>query len=324
MKKLNQTTPILLLLLLSFACSNSKNEGPRTIVDFPKPDDYYRHGECDEGHGKGKDLIVVKAPVKMKEKVKSSRGISSVRDLLDMAGSKSCPDLTQQEIRDLDRTARLLNGSLDDPRDFSKSNEGLQNYINDVGVIEKFSASEMISPHRPHQARACDYKNGLLPAQCRWMSGAVQGLVAGKMREVINDGDAYGSKSITLRNWWRPRCYNEKVGGASQSDHIQARGFDLDFPTPKDRAKAQKYLCELYKREKPFNMQVGIGCQTIHIGLGSPKNMRGRFGPDGSRFWTYGSLQRCGLKRLQGDDCWQVKDNQKRIHTDERGYRGGL
>jgi hypothetical protein len=241
-----------------------------------------------------------------------------------MAGTKSCPDLTKQEIRDLDRTANLLNGSLDDPRDYRKSGEGFQAYIDDVGVISRFTASEMISPHRPHHARACGYKNGLLPNRCRWMSGAVQGLVAGKLREEINNGDPYGPKSITLRNWWRPRCYNDRVGGAGQSDHIQARGFDLDFPTAKDRAKAQKYLCELYKREKPFNMQVGIGCQTIHIGLGSPKNMRGRFGPDGSRFWTYGSLRNCGIKRLNGDDCWQVKGNQKRIHTDERGYRGGL
>lgn len=313
----------LLILLFTLSCSNSKQGvGPEVVIDTPKGADYYQQSECDEGHKHGsKDLIVVGPPAK---KDKASRKVSSVRDLLDMAGSSKCPDLTQQEIRDLDRTAQILNGSLDDPRDYRSSNEGFQAYIDDVGVISRFTASEMVSPHRPHHAQACGYSDGLLPAQCRWMSGAVQGLVAGKLREVINDGDPYGPKSITLRNWWRPKCYNDRVGGASRSDHIQARGFDLDFPSARDRAKAQRYLCELYKREKPFNMQVGIGCQTIHIGLGSPKNMRGRFGPDGSRYWTYRSLQKCGLKRLSGDDCWKVNGNQKRIYTDERGYSDGL
>lgn len=318
MKKL---TKLLCFLTLLASCSNSKNEGPRTIVDFSKPDDYYRKSKCDEGHKIKKGPLVKVVPIK---RSKVSRKISSVNDLMDMAGSKNCPDLTQQEIKDLYRTTEILEGSLEDPRDYSKRSGGLQNYINDVGVVEKFSASEMITPHRPAKAKACGYNSGLLPSQCRWMSGAVQGLMAGKMREVINDGDIFGPRGITLRNWWRPKCYNDAVGGASQSDHIQARGFDLDFPSPKDRAKAQKWLCELYKSEKPFNMQVGIGCQTIHIGLGSPKNMRSRFGPDGSRFWTYGSLQSCSIKRLAGDDCWQVKGNQKRIHTNERGYRGGL
>ncbi|MCF8060211.1 MAG: hypothetical protein K9K67_13000 [Bacteriovoracaceae bacterium] len=315
------------LLTLSFlltSCSNSKLDGPRQVVDFPKEDDYYQKSECDEGHKKKSKKLVIIGPVKKPFETKPDRKISSISDLMAMAGSSQCPDLTNQEITDLKRTADLLDGSLDDPRDYSKSGAGLQNYINDVGVPSKFSAAEMISPHRPASARACGYSDGLLPPQCRWMSGAVQGLVAAKMREVINNGDVYGPKSITLRNWWRPTCYNEKVGGAGRSDHIQARGFDLDFPTPNDRAKAQKWLCELYKREKPFNMQVGIGCQTIHIGLGSPKNMKNSFGPDGSRFWTYGSLKSCSVKRLSGDDCWQVKGNQKRIHSDERDYRGGL
>jgi hypothetical protein len=173
----------------------------------------------------------------------------------------------------------------------------------------------MITPHRPAVAIKCGYKK-LLPARCRWSSAAVQGLIASKLREVVNDGDPYGKNSITLRNWWRPKCYNKSVGGANRSDHVQARGFDLDFKTPKQRAKAQKYLCKLYK-EKKFSLQVGIGCITLHVGVGSPKRFS-NFPSDGARFWTYGSLQSCKVKRISGDDCWRIDSKgQKYIHTDK-------
>jgi hypothetical protein len=240
-----------------------------------------------------------------------------------MVASQKCPDLSRDELIVLRESADRFDGSFVNPLDFEKNDDGFQAYIDASGVIDKFSAEEMIRPHRPGTARACGYKKGLLPPRCRWVSGAVQGLLAGKMRAVINDGDPYGPKRITLRNWWRPKCYNEKVGGAGSSDHIQARGFDLDFSSPKDRATAQRYLCEVYKREN-FSLQVGIGCQTLHIGMGSPKRMA-KFGPDGSRFWTYGSLQKCAIKRLPDDDCWKVnRRGHKRVHTFEKSYSGGL
>ena len=117
-------------LFILFSCSNSQEGGDSVVLDFPKPDDYYQKSECDEGHKhSGKELIVL-GPAKRPSK--ASRKVSSVSDLLDMAGTKSCPDLTKQEIRDLDRTANLLRGSLDDPRDYRKSGEGFQAYIDDV------------------------------------------------------------------------------------------------------------------------------------------------------------------------------------------------
>ena len=296
----------------------------KEVVDSKKLDSYYEKASCDLKHGKASAKKIVNLNLKRHvHSDKEMRTPASVKSLYKMAGSRSCPDLTNSELDDLDiLTDRLDARDLYDPTGYENSPQGLQNYIDDVGVIDKFSAAEMISPNHPSHAKACGY-DLLLPPQCRWPAGAAQGLVAGKLREVINDGNPYGEHKITLRNWYRPTCYNSKVGGASASDHIQARGFDLDFETPEARAKAQKYLCQMYKK-KNFNLQVGIGCQTLHVGIGSPKRISA-YGSDGSRFWTYGSLQRCSLKRVSGDDCWLVGGNgHKRIHTSNKGFSGGL
>lgn len=309
-----------ILPLILFSCSNSfqPDSSNPLVSDYPKPEGYYEDHICDahqEGHKK--PLVFFE-----KKEKQVSRKIASASDLYDMARSRSCPDLTKGELDNLEEAAKRFDGDLIDPQGYAKSGADFQAYLDSSGVISKFSASEMISPHRPSQAKRCGYEV-LLPAQCRWPSGAIQGLLAGKLREVINNGDPYGPNKITLRNWYRPKCYNSKVGGAKSSDHVQARGFDLDFSTPKERAKAQKYLCELYK-EKPFSLQVGIGCLTLHIGVGSPKRLKNH-AKDGSRFWTYGSLQSCSIKRMKGDDCWLTSDGwNKRIHTNGSGWRGAL
>lgn len=324
MKNLNKISILFLFVFLS--CSKSHHrEGEEVvglIVDTPKPADYYEDHACD-------DSVSFKNPIKKGRSTAATqpapspnRKIASASDLYGMAGNKGCEDLTRSELDDLEYSARRFNGSLIDPRDYEKSTDGFQNYLNDVGVISKFSASEMVSAHKPGKAKECGYEN-LRPAQCRWPSGAVQGLLAGELRGVINNGDAYGAKKITLRNWWRPSCYNKKVGGAKASDHMQARGFDLDFSSAKDRAIAQKYLCDLY-REEAFNLQVGIGCRTLHIGMGSPKRL-GNHASNGSRFWTYGSLQKCELKRLKDDKCWVMNSRgDKRIYSSKGGFSGAL
>lgn len=302
-----------------------KDEG-KVVVDIERPDSYYSNShscKVTHNHNISKKVLNLNLTHRHKDISLKERRPSSAKSLYKIAKSKACPDLTSGEIDDLKILVDRLGGrDLYDPTDYEDSAQGLQNYIDDVGVIDKFSAAEMISPNHPGHAQTCGYKV-LLPPQCRWATGAAQGLVASKLREVINNGDPYGPKKMALRNWYRPKCYNSKVGGASKSDHIQARGFDLDFETPQDRAKAQKYLCQMYKK-KNFNLQVGIGCQTLHVGIGSPKRMAA-YGPDGSRFWTYGSLQRCSLKRISGDDCWLVNSNgHKRIHTNAKSYSGGL
>lgn len=317
---------LIFILIFVVSCSYSHHkEGEKVIgvvVDTPKPADYYEEHACDDHVPFKNPVTSGRSTAAQQLEPSPDRKIASASDLYGMAGNSGCSDLTRSELDDLEYSARRFNGSLIDPRDYAKSTEGFQNYLNDVGVISKFSAKEMVTPHRPGHASACGYKS-LRPERCRWPSGAVQGLLAGELRGVINDGDPYGAKKITLRNWWRPSCYNKKVGGAKASDHMQSRGFDLDFSSANDRAKAQKYLCDLYRKEA-FNLQVGIGCRTLHIGMGSPKRLRNH-APNGSRFWTYGSLQSCGLKRLSGDKCW-LMDNKgnKRIFSSKNGFKGAL
>lgn len=233
-----------------------------------------------------------------------------------------CEDVTDQEKAEVEEMIVWLGGVVLDAQDYEFSADGLQKFMDDSGVISSFKALEMIRPNKPLEAKRCGYEL-LLPPKCRWLSGAAQALLAGKLRGAINEGKVYGRKGISLRNWWRPSCYNKAVGGARSSDHIQARGFDLDFASAYDRAKAQEWLCHAYKT-RPFNLQVGIGCQTLHIGMGSPKRLSS-YPDDGSRFWTYASLKNCPVKRLELDDCWSASKSsgKKFIWSGQRKNIGG-
>lgn len=281
------------------SCSQINNRAPKAIADQADLAHYVPDGDCSHG-----------------EKLPELLRVPTSND--------ECSDVTNKEISEVHEIIDFLGGVVKDHRGYDRSENGLQEFMNDSGVARRFSASEMVRPNNASAAKSCGHET-LLPSQCRWASGAVQALLAGKLRDEINDGDKNGAKGITLRNWWRPSCYNKEVGGAGASDHIQARGFDLDFATPEDRATAQRWLCQVYK-DRPFNLQVGIGCQTLHIGVGSPKRLSA-FPSDGSRYWTYGSLQSCRVKRLEGDDCWTASRStgKRYIWTDEtRGVGGAL
>ncbi|WP_417334730.1 D-Ala-D-Ala carboxypeptidase family metallohydrolase [Halobacteriovorax marinus] len=228
-----------------------------------------------------------------------------------------CLDQTDEELENLDEMILRFDGKINSPDDYEHSMAGLQRFIEDSGLTRYFSAKEMVSPNNSAVAKGCGYEK-LLPSRCRWKSAVAQGLLAVELRSEINRGKKTSS-GIKIRNWWRPSCYNSKVGGAKSSDHMQARGFDLDFNTPKQRAVAQAYLCKMYKEGKPLSLQVGIGCQTLHIGVGSPKRLS-NYPKDGSRFWKYGSLSRCSIKRVSEDDCWkQGRDGKLYIHTEDGG-----
>jgi len=232
------------------------------------------------------------------------------------AEADKCIDQTDKELDQMDDIILKFDGKIVDPNHYQHSLHGFQNYLQDSGITRFFSAKEMIRANNAVAAKNCGYDK-LLPSRCRWKSAIAQGLLAVQLRKVINEGrKASAFSGIKIRNWWRPSCYNSKVGGAKSSDHIQARGFDLDFKTPLERAKAQSYICSLYKEFSPLNIQVGIGCQTLHIGVGSPKRL-GRYPKDGSRFWKYGSLKTCSIKRVSEDDCWKMGQDQKlHIYTE--------
>jgi len=260
----------------------------------------YASDQCEEGVDTYQKVRVVRDKSFFVKK--SMRKIASIRSLYSKLGSGGCKDMTKSEVDSAIKIIERLNGSRVSPYDYPKSESGLDDYLRDTGVkMEYFSAREMITPHNRRAAKACGQKV-LMPKRCRWISAAVQGMIASEMR--VRVGSA-----IKIRNWWRPSCYNKRVSGAKRSDHIQARGFDLDFASPNARAKAQNWLCQFYK-SSPFSLQTGIGAVTLHVGVGSPK---------GTRYWTYGSLRRGGVKKRESsDDCWSIKNGVKHIYT-----RGG-
>jgi len=222
----------------------------------------------------------------------------------------ACEDQNQEERDTLEELIRELGGTNIRAERYEKTVTGFQEYLRDGGVTKYFTSKEILSAHNSGAAQSCYGSEYLIPSHCRWPSALAQSLMAIEMRKLVG-------KPIKIRNWWRPNCYNTKVSGARRSDHIQARGFDIDFPTGEDRAKAQKFLCEFYKEKGEYSLQTGIGCNTLHIGMGSTKRLS-RYPNDGSRFWKYGSLRTCNIKRLEGDDCWkQGPDGKLYIYTDD-------
>lgn len=152
---------------------------------------------------------------------------------------------------------------------YSNSASGFRDYMIDSGV-EDFSALQIIEPYNSSAARACGLSN-LLPEKQWWVRGAALAIWAQKMSRVI------GSRP-SIRNWYRPKCYNSRVGGASSSDHITARAIDMDFSSSSSRRKAQNWLCQFWNSS--LNMQVGLGGNSIHLGAESPH---------GKRNWYYDS-----------------------------------
>ena len=166
-----------------------------------------------------------------------------------------------------------------------RSEQGFQDLL-DARGIRYFQANEIATPNHPEVAIKCGLEN-LLPPKCIWNNGIALLSIFEKIRELIPG-------PILFRNWWRPTCYNANVDGAKASDHLLAKSFDIDFQNPHDRAVAQKFLCEdLWKKGE--NIQVGIGCNSLHVGLQSPK---------GKRFWVYGSMKDCKVKSI--DNCWDL------------------
>lgn len=197
-----------------------------------------------------------------------------------------CNETSKSELDTYDKIIKKFNKNSVTPLDFQPSEDGLQRFLDEVG-IKHFSAKEMTTPNSEEGAQNCGV-NELLPPQCAWKNGAAILSILDKIREEIKG-------PIALRNWWRPSCYNALVGGAKESDHLLSKAFDFDFQSSKERAIAQKIICEeLWKKNE--NIQIGIGCTSLHIGLGSPK---------GKRFWTYpGLYDGCKVKSI--DSCWDL------------------
>lgn len=188
-------------------------------------------------------------------------------------------------------------GANADPFAYPETQEGFQDYLDAVGVTY-FAAWEYVVPNNPSVATSCGYTI-LLPERGWWPRAAALGLLADRLRALVNE-------PVTLRNWWRPPCYNEGVGGAPGGDHPDADALDLDFRSATSRAAAQRYLCDTYWNQDivppediapgsglnpRLNLSVGLGGVTIHLGLLSS---------NGRRFWKYASYS----NEPGSGNCW--------------------
>ena len=88
---------------------------------------------------------------------------------------------------------------------------------------------------------------------------------------------------IRIRNWWRPKGYNEDavVGGAPTGDHPDGDGADFDFQSEGAKWKGCKYAFDMLNSEPRMGISLGIysGPLSLHFGV----NSRG-----GRRTWDHG------------------------------------
>lgn len=188
-------------------------------------------------------------------------------------------------------------GTVVDAFEYSDDLAGFQLYLDDVGV-QYFSANEITSPNNPSAAHQCGY-DILLPEQAGWERIGALALLSDQLRALVDE-------PVFMRNWWRPPCYNNLVGGAAGGDHPDADAVDLDFSSATSRAAAQAFLCENYwsqdivapeeiapgtDLDPRLNLSVGMGGATLHVGLLSA---------NGRRFWFYGSY----TEEPGSGDCW--------------------
>ncbi len=188
-------------------------------------------------------------------------------------------------------------GTVVDPTRYPMTQDGFQAYLDATGV-QHFAAWEYVVPNNEAVATRCGLSL-LLPEHARWPRAAALGLLADQLRRLVNE-------PVTLRNWWRPPCYNEGVGGAAGGDHPDADALDLDFRSARSRAAAQRMLCETYWQRDlvapeeiapgsnlnpRLNMSIGLGGVTIHLGLLSR---------NGRRFWRYDSYS----VEPNSGSCW--------------------
>lgn len=158
---------------------------------------------------------------------------------------------------------RILNAA-----NYPQTADGFRNFMKDSGVT-RFDPIQIITPPSKNIAKKCGITY-LLPDRSKWKNGAAIALWAQAIGQVAQEYPV-------ILNWYRNPCYNKAVGGASGSDHLQARSADLDFATEGARRRGQQWLCSFWNSS--LNMQVGLGGSVIHLGSQSPRGKRNWYYP---------------------------------------------
>ena len=158
---------------------------------------------------------------------------------------------------------------------------GFQDYLSKSGV-SALSAAELTRPNHPDVASRLGFRE-FLPPQNWWVRGAALALLTQSINTRIGD-------VVRVRNWWRPAAYNADpaVGGAKDGDHPTANAVDLDYRLASQRVRAEAFLHDLAKRCPWMQLSLGLGPQTTHVGIGSPR---------GHREWHYAGWRPATLQQ---------------------------
>ncbi|MGB3763244.1 MAG: hypothetical protein WA966_08475 [Ornithinimicrobium sp.] len=152
------------------------------------------------------------------------------------------------------------------------SREDFAAYLSDHRV-EFFSLEEIIIPHDAEKARAAGFEE-LVPPLHLWPWAMLVLRLGDDMRRRLG-------RPVRLRNLYRPMSYNERVATSGiTSDHPNACAGDFDFRSRDDRRTAESLIRDWAARVPDLEISLGMGDQTLHVGVMSPK---------GTRYWFYKS-----------------------------------
>jgi hypothetical protein len=165
------------------------------------------------------------------------------------------------------RAIELFGGHAIDAARFENTVEGFGKFLAACGVTS-IGAAELTTPHHADVAARLGFRAFLPPKQW-WARGVALALLSERLSE------AAGQK-VAIRNWWRPAAYNSDptVGGAKNGDHPTANALDLDYASATGRIRAEQFLRKLQRSAPWLNLSLGLGPQTTHVGIGSPRGHR--------------------------------------------------
>ena len=165
------------------------------------------------------------------------------------------------------RAIQSLGGTVVNVGAYPATIAGFEAYLKASGV-RRLSATELTTPNHPGVAARHGFQN-FLPPQSWWQRGVALALITQAIEGVT-------AAAVHVRNWWRPQAYNsdKAVGGAKNGDHPTANAMDLDYESVSDRMKAEQFLRGMESRFPWMRLSLGLGAETTHVGIGSPRGHR--------------------------------------------------
>lgn len=144
--------------------------------------------------------------------------------------------------------------------------DGLDRYLADSHVGSFFDARTISAPHHASVAASLGYLSFLPPREW-WPRTAALMAVANQMA-------AMAGFDVELRNHWRPRDYNARVGGVDESAHVTAAAIDLDFETTTGRERAEAFVRGIQSSEPWLKVGIGVGRKSLHVDMLTDKPQR--------------------------------------------------